>query len=67
MEILKTKVRRRRKSKRLTSYYRTVDNRMNTSFGQPVHIRFYIQPLMDIDGNFNKEKIINLFNTECYG
>jgi len=51
MEILKTKA----------------NSRMNTSFGQPVPIRFYIQPLMESNGNLSREKFINFFKTEYYG
>jgi hypothetical protein len=57
---------RRRQSNRPTSYYR-LRNRMSTSHGQPVHISFYLRPLIGTGGNIDNEKIINLFNTEYYG
>jgi len=65
-EILRTVRRRQRQSNRFASHYR-IRNRMNTSCGQPVHISFYIRPLMNTDGNINREKFINLLSTECYG
>ena len=61
-----TKARRRRTSNRHASNYR-FHRRMNTSYGQPVHISFYLNPVLDIDGEPDREKIIKLFNTECYG
>ena len=60
------RARRRRTSNRLANSYR-FRRRMNTSCGQVVHISSYISSLMDADGGIDKEKIINLFNTECYG
>jgi len=61
-----TRARRRRISNRHASYYNP-RNRMNTSYGQPVHISFYLNPVLDMDGEPDREKIIKLFNTECYG
>ena len=65
-EISRTKRRRKRQSNRPVSHYR-IRNLMNTSCGQPVHISFYIRPLMDTDGNIDRKKIINLFNSEYVG
>ena len=50
----------RRTSNRPASYYRA-RNRTGSSHGQPVHISFYIRPLMDADGNIDREKFIKLF------
>ena len=60
------RARRRRTDNRHANSYR-FRRRMNTSCGQVVHISSYISPLMDVNGNVDKEKFINLFNTECYG
>ncbi|MDR0231607.1 MAG: hypothetical protein LBI82_05750 [Dysgonamonadaceae bacterium] len=57
--------RRRRTSNRHASNYR-FNRRMNTSLGQVVHISSYISPLMNTEGNVDREKFINLFNSECY-
>jgi len=57
---------RRRTGKRHRVYYR-IRNRVGTSYGQPVHISSYINPLMGADGNIDREKFINFFNSECYG
>ena len=61
-----SKARRRRKSNRHAGNYH-FHRRMNTSCGQVVHISSYISPLMDTDGNIDKEKFIQSFNLECYG
>ena len=61
-----TRARRRRISNRHASNYR-FHCRMNTSCGQVVHISSYIGPLMDTDGNIDREKFIQSFNSEYYG
>jgi hypothetical protein len=58
-------VRRRRKGNRHASRYR-IRNRVGTSFGQPVHIGFYLNPVLDSEGNADRGKIVELFNTESY-
>ena len=57
---------RRRTSNRHASNYRFL-RRMNTSCGQVVHISFYLKSILDMDGKTDREKIINLLNSECYG
>ena len=52
--------RRRRTTNRQAKYHR-LRNRMNTSYGQPVHVSVYLHPLREADGNVNREKIINRF------
>jgi hypothetical protein len=57
---------RRRKSNRHAGYYR-LRNRVGTSFGQPVHIGFYLNPVLNGNGGVDREKIVERFNTEYYG
>jgi hypothetical protein len=57
---------RRRNSNRPASHYR-IRNRVGTSFGQPVHIGFYLNPVLYDEGKTDREKIVKLFNTECCG
>ncbi|GAB6010465.1 hypothetical protein [Dysgonomonas reticulitermitis] len=68
MEI-KTKITgagRRRSSNRHAGYYR-IRNRVGTSFGQPVHIGFYLNAILDGDGGVDRNRIVGLFNTGCHG
>ncbi|MDR1865546.1 MAG: hypothetical protein LBR08_08245 [Bacteroidales bacterium] len=44
-----------------------IRNLMGTSYGQPVHLRFYLHPLMNAGGKTDREKIVELFNAENYG
>jgi DNA polymerase III sliding clamp (beta) subunit (PCNA family) len=44
-----------------------IRNRMGTSFGHPVHISFYLNPVLDGEGKTDRKKIVELFNTESYG
>jgi hypothetical protein len=50
-----------RHSNRRAGYY-CIRHRMGTSFGQPVHIDFYLKPLLDSEGKTDREKIIERFN-----
>ena len=43
------------------------ENRMETSYGRPVHVSLYLNRIMDADGKCNKEKLHELFNIENYG
>jgi hypothetical protein len=36
--------------------------RVGTSYGQPVHIGFYLNPILDKSGKTDREKIVELFN-----
>jgi DNA polymerase III sliding clamp (beta) subunit (PCNA family) len=65
----KTKIKnagRRRSSNRHAGHYR-LRGRVGTSSGQPVHIGFYLNPLLDGNGGVDREKIVERFNTEYYG
>jgi hypothetical protein len=61
-----TDAKRRRHSNRPATPYR-LRNRAGSSFGQPVHIGFYLNPVLDKNGNTDREKMVELFNTESYG
>jgi hypothetical protein len=61
-----TDARRRRNSNRCTTHYR-IRNRVGTSFGEPVHIGFYLNPVLDNEGKTDRGKMVELFNTEYYG
>jgi hypothetical protein len=61
-----TDAKRRRHSNRSTTPY-CIRNRVGTSFGQPVHIGFYLHPVLDNNGNADREKMVELFNTESHG
>jgi hypothetical protein len=61
-----TDARRRKHSTRPATSYR-IRNRAGSSFGQPVHIGFYHNPVLDSNGNADRKKMVELFNTESYG
>ena len=56
------RARRRKISNRHASNYH-FRRLMNTSCGQVVHISSYISPLIGNDGNVDREKIVEFFNT----
>jgi hypothetical protein len=56
---------RRKNSNRPASHYR-IRNRVGTSFGQPVPVGFYLNPLLDGEGNADRGKIVERFHTESY-
>jgi single-stranded DNA-specific DHH superfamily exonuclease len=63
-----TDAKRRRHSNRpATSYRIRIRNRAGSSFGQPVHIGFYLNPVLDSNGNADRKKMVELFNTESHG
>jgi DNA polymerase III sliding clamp (beta) subunit (PCNA family) len=57
-----TNTKRRKNSNRYATR-----NRVGTSFGEPVHIGFYLNHVLDGEGKTDREKIVELFNTEYYG
>jgi hypothetical protein len=59
-------VKRRRRSNRKAGYDRP-QCRVGTSLGQPVHIGFYLDSMLDENGRADREHIVELFNTERYG
>jgi hypothetical protein len=60
----KTKNATQRKNRsRSASHYHT-RHRAGTSFGQPVPIAFYLDPLSDNEGKTDRKKIVELFNTK---
>lgn len=54
---------RRRKSNRRAARYHP-RNRVGTSFGQPVPVGFYLNPLLNRNGGVDREKIVELFNLD---
>jgi DNA polymerase III sliding clamp (beta) subunit (PCNA family) len=63
----KSNAKRRRTGNRSASNDRFC-RRMNTSCGEPVHISFYIRPLLDRNGNIDREKkIVKSFHSHCDG
>ena len=62
----KSNAKRRRKSTQRATFS-TVSRRMNTSCGNPVHISSYISALLNEDGSIDREKVVQSFNSECYG
>ena len=61
----KSSATRRRKSTRRATYTAPDRRIMNTSCGNPVHISSYISALLNEDGNIDREKIIQSF--QSYG
>ena len=61
-----TNARRRRNNNRHAGYYRS-RNRTGTSYDRPVHVGFYLNSMLNENGSVDRAKIVERFNTECYG
>ena len=67
MQTAKTTGRRRRNSNRTATCRYCLPARVGTSYGQPVHISFYLDVLKEAFGKRDLKKVYELFNPQCHG
>jgi len=66
MQTTKTNARRRRTSNRFAGNAYPCHT-VGISYGQPRPVSFYLNRIIDENGNVNKEALIKSFNSEYYG
>jgi hypothetical protein len=64
MQTAKTTGMRRRNNNRITRYPYCLPGRVGTSYGQPVHISFYLDSIQEAFGKRDLKKVYELFNPQ---